>query len=81
MHVCVKFDEHWLHHLDCTASAGIHAIFADFAISLTFNGFCGAFWFKSWQFRLQDRLSKLSSHFSDCLVHICVKFDEHWLHY
>ena len=45
MHVCVKFDEHWLHHLDCTASAGIHAIFADFAISLTFNGFCGVFFF------------------------------------
>ena len=56
MHVCVKFDEHQLHHLDCTASAGIHVTFADFAIRLTFDCFLGFFSLKSWQFRLQDWL-------------------------
>ena len=40
MHVFVKFDEQGLHHLDCTASAGIHVIVANFAVRLTF----GVFW-------------------------------------
>ena len=40
MHVCVKLCEHWLYNLDCTASAGLHVIFADFAVRLTF----GVFW-------------------------------------
>ena len=39
MHVCVKSDEHWLHHLDFTASAGIQVIVANFAVRLTFGGF------------------------------------------
>ena len=43
MHVYVKFDEHWLHHLHCTASAGMHVIVANFAIRLTFGGFFGGF--------------------------------------
>ena len=43
MHICVKFDEHWLHHLRYTGPTGMHVIFADFAIRLTFDGFCGVF--------------------------------------
>ena len=39
MHVCVKCDEHWLHPLDCTASAGIHVTVANFAVRLTFGVF------------------------------------------